>query len=65
MHISLTSNLIFIIVATIIFSIVGTIIIEAIIAPKIGKYKREEELSPTEKYQPISLEKAEQQQLEK
>ena len=65
MHISLTSNLIFIIVATIILSIVGTIIIEAIIAPKIGKYKREEELSPTEKYQPISLEEAEQQQIEK
>ena len=40
MHISLTSNLIFIIVATIILSIVGT-------------------------YQPISLEEAEQQQIEK
>ncbi len=65
MHIALTSNLIFIIVATIILSIVGTIIIEAIIAPKIGKYKRDEDLSPTEKYQPLTLEEAEQQQIEK
>ena len=64
-HIALTSNLIFIIVATIILSIVGTIIIEAIIAPKIGKYKRDEELSPTEKYQPINLEEAEQKLIEK
>lgn len=34
-HIALTSNLVFIIVATIILSIVGTIIIEKIIAPKM------------------------------
>ena len=64
-HISLTSNLIFIIVSTIIISIIGTIIIEKIIAPKIGKYKKDEELSPTEKYQAISLEEAEQQAIEK
>ena len=49
-HIALTSNLFFIIAASIIISIVGTIIIEKIIAPKIGKYKKEEELAQTEKY---------------
>ena len=37
-HISLTSNLIFIIASSIILSIVGTIIIEKIISKKIGKY---------------------------
>ena len=42
-HIALTSNLIFIIAASIILAIVGTLIIEKIIAPKIGKYKKEEE----------------------
>ena len=46
-HISLTSNLIFIIIASLILSIVGTIVIEKIIAQKIGKYKREEEFSKT------------------
>ena len=40
-HIALTSNLFFIIAASIIISIVGTIIIEKIIAPKVGKYKKE------------------------
>ena len=40
MHISLTSNLFFIIVTSIIISIIGTIIIENIIAPKLGKYKK-------------------------
>lgn len=54
-HIALTSNLIFIIAATVILSVVGTIIIEKIIAPRIGKYKREEELAQTEKYSPISM----------
>lgn len=64
-HISLTSNLIFIIVASIILSFVGTIIIEKIIAPKIGKYKKEEEFSKTEQYRVISLEEEEQKQIEK
>ena len=49
-HIALSSNLLFIIAASIILSIVGTIIIEKIIAPKVGKYKREEELAKTEQY---------------
>lgn len=38
-HISLTSNLIFIIVASIIIPIIGTIVIEKLIAEKIGKYR--------------------------
>lgn len=54
-HIALTSNLIFIIAATFILSLVGTVILEKIIAPRIGKYKKEEELAQTEKYSPISM----------
>lgn len=38
-HVSLTSNLIIIIVATIVTSIIGTLIIEKIIAPKLSKPK--------------------------
>jgi aminobenzoyl-glutamate transport protein len=64
-HISLTANLIFIIVTTIILSIVGTIIIEKIIAPKIGKYKKEDEMSKTEQYRVINIEEEEQKQIEK
>lgn len=64
-HIALTSNLVFIIVATIILSIVGTIIIEKIIAPKIGKYKKDEEFAKTEQYSTIISEEAEQRILEK
>lgn len=37
-HISLTSNLFFIIFASILISIIGTIIIEKLIAPKVPKY---------------------------
>ena len=61
-HIALTSNLIFIIVATIILSIVGTFIIEKIIAPKIGKYKREEETARTEQYRIVNVEEEQQEQ---
>ncbi len=64
-HIALTSNLFFIVVATIITSIVGTIIIEKIIAPKIGKYKKEEEFSKTEQYKIVNLEEEEQKEIEK
>lgn len=64
-HISLTSNLIFIIIASIIISIVGTIVIEKIIAPKIGKYKREDIFSKTEQYRVIDLEEEEQKSIEK
>lgn len=63
-HIALTSNLIFIIVTSILLSIVGTIIIEKIIAPKIGKYKREEEQAKTEQYRLLSIEEEEQRQIE-
>ena len=64
-HVQLTSNLYFIIAATIILSIVGTIIIEKLIAPKIGKYKKEEEFSKTEQYKIIDLEEEEQKKIER
>ena len=64
-HIPLTSNLFFIIASTIILSIIGTIVIEKIIAPKIGKYKKEEESSKTEQYKIINLEEEEQKQIER
>ena len=64
-HISLTSNLFFIIAATFIISIVGTIIIEKIIAPKVGKYKKEEEFAKTEQYSIINIEEEEQLMIER
>lgn len=64
-HIALSSNLIFIIVTTIILSIVGTMIIEKIIAPKIGKYKKDDNFSKTEQYRVVNLEEEEQKQIEK
>lgn len=64
-HIALSSNLIFIIIATIIISIVGTIVIENLIAPQVGKYKREDEFAKTEQYRVINLEEEEQKQIEK
>lgn len=64
-HISLTSNLIFIICASIILSIVGTIIIEKIISPKLGKYKVKDDLSKTEELRIIDLEEEEQQRIER
>jgi len=64
-HIALMSNLFFIIAASIILSIVGTIIIEKIIAPRIGKYKKEEEFANTEKYKIADIEEVEQQHIEK
>ncbi len=64
-HVQLTSNLIFIIVASIILSAVGTIIIEKIIAPIIGKYKKEEEFSKTEQYHVIDIEEEEQKEIER
>ncbi len=64
-HIALTSNLIFIIIASIVLSIVGTIIIEKIIAPQIGKYKKEDEFAKTEQYKAISIEEEEQREIER
>ena len=63
-HIALSSNLIFIIVATVILSIVGTIIIEKIIAPNIGKYKKDE-FAKTEQYNVLTVEEEQQQEIEK
>lgn len=64
-HISLTSNLIFIIVASIILSIVGTIIIEKIVSPRLGKYKVNDEISKTEELRIIDLEEEEQHKIER
>lgn len=63
-HIQLTSNLIFIVASTIILSIVGTFIIEKVISPRLGKYKREDEFSKTEQYRVINIEEEEQKQIE-
>ena len=64
MHIALTSNLFFIIATSILISVIGTFIIEKIIAPKVGKYKKEEEFAKTEQYRDINLEEEEQQIIE-
>ena len=64
-HIALTSNLIFIIATTIILSIVGTIVMEKIVAPRIGKYKKEDEFAKTETYKVIDIEEEEQRLIEK
>ena len=64
-HISLTCNLIFIIVASIIMTIVGTIIIEKIVSPRLGKYKVREDLSKTEELRIIDLEEEEQHKIER
>ena len=64
-HISLTSNLFFIIATSVLISAIGTLIIEKIITPKIGKKKKEEEFSKTEQYRVINLEEEEQKKIEK
>lgn len=64
-HVSLTSNLIFIIVTSILLSIIGTIVIEKLIAPKVGKYKKEEAEAKTEEYKLTDLDYVEQETLEK
>ena len=64
-HIALSSNLIFIIAASIILSIVGTIIIEKIVAPRIGKYKTDDEFAKTQQYRVIDMEEEDQKQLER
>lgn len=63
-HVALTSNLIIIIVTSIILSIVGTIIIEKIIIPKLGRYKDTNDLARTHEIEIIeSVEEAEQRKL--
>lgn len=64
-HISLTCNLIFIIISSIIISVVGTFIIEKLISPKLGKYKVKEDLSKTEELRIIDLEEEEQHKIER
>ena len=63
-HVPLSSNLIFIIAATIILSVAGTIIIEKVIAPKVGKYKKEDENAKTEQYKIVDIELDEQAKIE-
>lgn len=63
-HIALTSNLFFIIAASIIISILGTVVIEKLIAPKLGKYKRDEEFAKTEQYCILDVEEEEQKKIE-
>ena len=63
-HVALTSNLIIIIISSIILSLVGTIIIEKITVPKLGKYKEKEELTTTSEIEIIeSVEEEEQRKL--
>lgn len=63
-HIPLTSNLFFLIVSSFVISIVGTFIIEKIVVPMVGKYKKDEEFAETEKYHVIDLEEEEQKRIE-
>ncbi|MDD6223666.1 MAG: AbgT family transporter [bacterium] len=63
-HVALTSNLIVIILTSIILSVVGTIIIEKIIIPRLGRY-RENLDSTTEEIEELkTVEELEQQKLE-
>ena len=63
-HVALTSNLIIIVVTSIILSIVGTIIIEKIIIPRIGRYRENNELSKTIEMEVIkNIEEEEQKKL--
>ena len=64
-HISLMSNLFFIIFTSIALSIAGTFVIEKFIAPKLGKYKDEEEITKTLELEYIDREKQEQIKLER
>lgn len=64
-HVGLSSNLVYIIVATIVTSIVGTVVIERIISYKIGHYKKEEDFSKTEQYRVINFEEEEQRKIER
>ena len=60
-HVALTSNLIIIIITSIILSIVGTIIIEKIVIPALGKYKDVNDLGRTSEIEIIeSIEEEEQ-----
>ena len=63
-HVALTSNLIIIIITSIILSIVGTIIVEKIIVPKLGRYKDKNDISKTNEIEIVeSIEEEEQRKL--
>ncbi len=64
-HVALSSNLIIIIISSIILSIVGTMIIEKIIIPKLGRYKDVNDMTKTTEIEIIeSIEEEEQRKLE-
>ncbi len=64
-HVSLTSNLYIIIFLSIILAFIGTVIIEKIILPRLGRYKKEVELlDKTMEIDMTELESSEQQKLE-
>ena len=63
-HVSLTSNLIIIIAATIITSIVGTIIFEKIIVPKFSKVKEKEADGNTKEINLEEIKESEQNKIE-
>ena len=53
-HVALSSNLIIIIITSIILSIIGTIIIEKIVVPTLGKYKDVNDLGKTKELEAIN-----------
>lgn len=63
-HVSLTSNLFIIIIASILLSIVGTIIVEKFVISKVGRYKEKGALEKTEEIEIIDVEKEEQAKIE-
>lgn len=63
-HVSLTSNLFFIIVTSVLLSLVGTFIIEKIIVPKVGRYKEQKDFSQTEELEILDVEIEEQNKIE-
>lgn len=65
-HVSLLSNLIAIIISTIVVSIVGTYIIENVVSKKIGKYKltQVEDISETKEIKIQDVKQVEQEKLE-
>lgn len=63
-HVALSSNLIIIIVTSIVLSIVGTMIIEKIIIPRLGRYKDVNDLAKTGEIEIIeNIEEEEQRKL--
>ena len=63
-HVQLTSNIIIMIISTIILSIVGTYVIERIIAPKFSKLKSKEATDATKEINIDEIKETEQKKLE-